>query len=154
MLQQLITRGLANATVMSGIQPTGSIHFGNYLGAIQNWVNLQNSVTGGKLFFCIVDQHALTVHRPDLHLGNKAFETAAILLACGIDPLKSRLFVQSTVLFHTNLAWILFCLSPVGQLSRMTQWKSKSSHENQKLGLLAYPILQAADILLYKYFFI
>lgn len=134
--------------VFSGIQPTGKLHLGNYLGAIKHWVTDQDSNRG---IFCIVDLHAITVYqKPDL-LRTQTRELAGLLLACGIDPQKSLLFVQSHVSAHAELAWILNCITPIGWLERMTQYKDKSAkQESVSTGLLDYPVLQAADILLYQ----
>jgi tryptophanyl-tRNA synthetase len=135
--------------VMSGIQPTGEIHIGNYLGAIQNWVRLQDEY---ECFFAIVDYHSITVpYEPD-SLPKLVEDAAISLLAAGIDPDKCRLFLQSEVPEHTELAWILTALAPLGQLERMTQFKDKAGDEGEAVnaGLLMYPVLQAADILIYK----
>lgn len=135
--------------VFSGIQPTHHLHLGNYLGAIRQWVPLQHS---HECLFCIVDLHAITVPQDPQHLRRCVLETAACYLACGIDPDRSTVFVQSTVPFHTELAWILGCQTPMGWLNRMTQFKEKSATFKQQagLGLYAYPVLMAADILLYQ----
>jgi tryptophanyl-tRNA synthetase len=134
--------------VFSGIQPTGKLHLGNYLGAIKHWSSDQDTHRG---IFCIVDLHAITIYqKPDL-LRTQTRELAGLLLACGIDPQKSLLFVQSHVSAHAELAWILNCIAPVGWLERMTQYKDKSAkQESVSTGLLDYPVLQAADILLYQ----
>jgi len=134
--------------VFSGIQPTGKLHLGNYLGAIKHWVTDQDTNRG---IFCIVDLHAITIYqKPDV-LRTQTRELAGLLLACGIDPQKSLLFVQSHVSGHAELAWILNCIAPVGWLERMTQYKDKSAkQESVSTGLLDYPVLQAADILLYQ----
>jgi len=134
--------------VFSGIQPSGKLHLGNYLGAIKHWVTDQDNNHG---IFCVVDLHAITVYqKPDV-LRTQVRELAGLLLACGIDPQKSLLFVQSHVSAHAELAWILNCVTPVGWLERMTQYKDKSAkQESVGMGLLDYPVLQAADILLYQ----
>ncbi|MFO0756298.1 MAG: tryptophan--tRNA ligase [Byssovorax sp.] len=135
--------------VFSGIQPTGTIHLGNYLGAIKQWVASQDQFDN---LFCIVDLHAITIpNDPDV-LRRKTRELAAILLSAGIDLQKSTLFVQSQVKEHTELAWILTCLATMGQLARMTQFKAKSGakEEGVGVGLFVYPALMAADILLYQ----
>lgn len=134
--------------VFSGIQPTGKLHLGNYLGAIKHWGMDQDTNRG---IFCIVDLHAITIYqKPDI-LRTQTRELAGLLLACGIDPQKSLLFVQSHVSAHAELAWILNCIAPVGWLERMTQYKDKSAkQESVSTGLLDYPVLQAADILLYQ----
>ncbi len=137
------------ARLLSGIQPTGDLHIGNYLGAIQNWVGLQREY---ECHYTVVDLHAMTVPYDATQFRQKIFETAVGLLACGIDPEQSRLFVQSDVREHTELAWILNTVAPLGELERMTQFKEKSEQHKKaiNLGLFAYPVLQAADILLYK----
>ncbi len=135
--------------IFSGVQPTHGLHLGNYLGAIRNWVELQADY---ECIYCIVDLHALTtVHDPQAMHANTR-EVAAALLASGIDPARSILFVQSNVFAHAELAWILNCITPLGWLNRMTQFKEKAgkNRENAPLGLYAYPVLQAADILAYK----
>ena len=135
--------------IFSGVQPTYGLHLGNYLGAIRNWVALQADY---ECIYCIVDLHALTtVHDPAAMHANTR-EVAAALLASGIDPKRSILFVQSNVFAHAELAWILNCVTPLGWLNRMTQFKEKAgkNRENAPLGLYAYPVLQAADILAYK----
>ncbi len=134
--------------IFSGIQPTGVLHLGNYFGAIKQWVELQE---GNECFYCIVDYHALTNEssRPDeLRLAKESL--ALDLLACGIDPEKSILFVQSDVPEHTELCWILGCVTSYGDLTRMTQFKQKAKEQEfVNAGLFYYPVLQAADILLY-----
>ncbi len=140
--------------VLSGIQPTSEIHIGNYFGAVKNWIELQNKYT---CFYCVVDYHAMTTpYKPD-QLRKNTKDMYASLLACGIDPQKSVLFVQSMVPEHTELAWILGCVTSYGELGRMTQFKDKSELIKEKsrsafisAGLFTYPILQAADILIYK----
>ena len=134
--------------VLSGVQPTGSLHLGNWLGAIRNWVDLQDS---HDTFFCVVDLHAITVpHEPAL-LAQQTRSTAALYLACGIDPLRSTVFVQSQVAEHAELCWLLNCLTPLNWLERMIQFKEKAlkQGDNVSVGLLDYPVLMAADILLY-----
>ena len=133
--------------VFSGIQPSGTLHIGNYLGAIQSWVMQQNQK---ECYFCIVDLHALTVHQDPEALRQTIHEVAALYLACGIDPDKSTTFIQSHVRAHAECCWILNCVTPLGWLKRMTQFKAKSkTQEDVSIGLLDYPVLQAADILLY-----
>ena len=135
--------------IFSGVQPTHGLHLGNYLGAIRNWAELQADY---DCIYCIVDLHALTtVHDPRAMHANTR-EVAAALLACGIDPRRSVLFVQSNVFAHAELAWIFNCVTPLGWLNRMTQFKEKAgkNRESAVLGLYAYPVLQAADILAYK----
>jgi tryptophanyl-tRNA synthetase len=135
--------------ILSGIQPTGQIHIGNYLGAIKHWVDFQND---NECIFFISDLHSLTVPYNPLELQKKIIETAIEHLAVGIDPEKSILFVQSQVKEHTELMWLLNTVCPVGELSRMTQYKEKSEQfkKNINAGLLNYPVLMAADILLYQ----
>lgn len=135
--------------IFSGIQPTGNLHLGNYLGAIRNWVAMQEK---HESFFCIVDLHALTTLPDPSTLRTYVREVAAAYLAAGIDPEKSFIFPQSAVSAHCELGWILSCLTPLGWLNRMTQFKEKAGKEKEKanLGLYAYPVLQAADILIYK----
>jgi tryptophanyl-tRNA synthetase len=135
--------------IVSGIQPTGSIHIGNYIGAIKNWIELQKE---NDCFFFIADLHALTSPYNPEDLQKNILEIAAAYLAAGLDPAKSSLFVQSKIKEHAELCWILSTVCPVGDLQRMTQYKekSKSFKKNINAGLLTYPILQAADILLYK----
>ena len=136
--------------VFSGIQPTGSIHLGNYLGAIQNWVAFQKD---HEALFCIVNLHALTTGYPDpAQMREHVRLAAACYIACGIDPARSTIFAQSRVSGHSELAWLLGCLTPLGWLNRMTQFKDKAGkHKEQaSLGLYGYPVLMAADILLYK----
>jgi tryptophanyl-tRNA synthetase len=136
--------------LFSGIQPTGKIHLGNYLGAISQWVAAQ---TEYDTVVCVADLHALTTPEgvDATQLRAKVRETAAVLLACGIDPDRATLFIQSRVPAHAELAWLLGCVTPVGWLERMTQFKIKSADlESVGTGLLSYPVLQAADILLYR----
>ncbi len=136
--------------VFSGIQPTGQIHIGNYIGALSLWVENQNKYDN---IFCIVDLHSFTIPeniKPE-YLRNKVKEVAALYLACGINPKESTIFVQSHVSQHTELTWLLNCVTPIGWLERMTQYKSKSEKlEYVGTGLFDYPVLMAADILLYK----
>ncbi len=137
--------------IFSGIQPTHGIHLGNYLGAIRNWVVLQDS-GAFECIFCIVDQHALTTLHDRAAMTANTREVAAALLASGIDPERSILFVQSHVPAHAQLYWVLGCVTPLGWLNRMTQFKEKAGkdREGAPLGLYAYPVLQAADILAYR----
>ncbi|GIV88726.1 MAG: tryptophan--tRNA ligase [Chloroflexus sp.] len=133
--------------VFSGIQPSGNLHIGNYLGAIQQWVAGQGQKTN---FICIVDLHAITVPQEPAALHRQTRELAALLLACGIDPQQTTLFVQSHVRAHAECAWVFSCLTPLGWLERMTQYKTKAQkQESVMTGLLTYPVLMAADILLY-----
>ena len=133
--------------VLSGIQPSGEFHLGNYLGAVKNWVDQQEEKIN---YFCIVDLHSLTVPQDPTTLHHQTRSLAAMLLACGINPDKSTLFIQSHVLAHVEACWLLNCVTPLGWLQRMTQFKDKSAkQETIQTGLLVYPVLQAADILLY-----
>ncbi len=134
--------------IFSGIQPTGELHIGNYLGAIKQWNSLQHQ---NNCIFCIVDLHAITVPYDTEKLSNLILEKAVIYLAAGIDPEKAIIFVQSHVKAHTELCWLLNTITPLGDLYRMTQYKEKSQKgkKNENAGLLNYPILMAADILLY-----
>lgn len=142
---------MAKKRIFSGIQPTGNLHIGNYLGAIRNWVDLQNS-GAYDCFFCIVDYHSLTGDRSAKERHDQISMTVIELLAAGIDPDKSTVFVQSHVPEHTELAWIFNTITPISELERMTQFKDKSAMQKQNVnvGLFTYPVLQAADILLYK----
>ena len=135
--------------IFSGIQPTGNLHLGNYLGAIRNWVALQHDY---ECIFCIVDLHALTQPQDPDELRAATREVTAAYIAAGIDPLRCIIFNQSMVSAHAELGWLLGCLTPLGWLNRMTQFKEKAGkqRENAGLGLYAYPVLMAADILLYK----
>jgi tryptophanyl-tRNA synthetase len=133
--------------VFSGIQPSGELHIGNYLGAVRNWVRSQKD---GTNIFCVVDMHAITVEQNPHTLNENALDTAALLIASGIDSEKSVLFIQSQNPDHGNLAWILNCYISMGQMSRMTQFKEKSEGKGSvSVGLFDYPALMAADILLY-----
>jgi len=137
--------------IFSGIQPSGVIHLGNYLGAIKQWVGLQDQVDGAV--FCVVDLHAITVPQNPVELRQNILSVAALYLAAGIDPEKSIIFVQSSRPEHAELAWILNTITKMGELSRMTQFKDKSQKENAEVasvGLFDYPVLMAADILLYN----
>lgn len=135
--------------VLSGIQPTGNIQLGNYLGAIVNWVRMQHEM---ETFICVVDLHAITLPQNPVDLRNNTLEMTAALLASGIDPKKAVLFHQSAVPQHAELAWVLNCTARLGWLNRMTQFKEKSGKdkEGSSAGLFTYPVLQAADILVYK----
>ena len=133
--------------IFSGIQPSGELHIGNYLGAVKNWVRLQHQ---HPTIICIVDYHAITISYDPADLRQRRTEMAMSLLAAGIDPNVATLFVQSTVREHTELAWIFNAVTPLGELERQTQFKEKASRqESVGVGLLTYPVLQAADILLY-----
>jgi len=134
--------------VLSGIQPSGGFHIGNYLGAVRDWVAIQDRF---HCYYCIVDLHALTQSYEPAAMAGRVVEMAAELLACGIDPERSTLFVQSHVPEHAELAWALATVAPFGELSRMTQFKEKSERADYvNCGLFTYPVLMAADILLYK----
>jgi tryptophanyl-tRNA synthetase len=134
--------------IFSGIQPSGELHIGNYLGAVQNWVRLQEG--RDSTFFCIVDLHALTGNYEPADLRRRRHEMAVSLLAAGLDPERCTLFFQSAVPQHAELAWIFNTVTPLGELERQTQYKDKSSRQESVLtGVLTYPVLQAADILLY-----
>ncbi len=133
--------------VFSGIQPSGDVQLGNYLGAIKGWVDRQDEKDN---FFCIVDLHALTVYQDPNNLNHQIKSLAAILFAAGLDPAKCSVFIQSHVKEHSELCWLLNCITPIGWLERMTQYKDKSSgQESVSTGLLDYPVLMASDILLY-----
>ncbi|MBL8029429.1 MAG: tryptophan--tRNA ligase, partial [Fibrobacteres bacterium] len=135
--------------LFSGIQPSGEIHIGNYLGAIKNWVTLQET---HEAIYCVVDYHAITVVQDREAFRKRIFDTALGLLATGLDPDKCTLFVQSQVVEHTELAWVLGTVIHMGHLERMTQYKQKSEQhpDDINVGLFTYPVLQAADIALYK----
>jgi tryptophanyl-tRNA synthetase len=135
--------------IFSGVQPTGELHLGNYLGALKNWVDLQ---ADNRCFFSVVDYHAITVPYKSQDMSQRIQDAVLDLLAIGLDPNKATLFVQSQVPEHTELAWILSTLAPLGELERMTQFKDKAGQHNQNInaGLLTYPVLMAADILLYQ----
>jgi tryptophanyl-tRNA synthetase len=136
------------ARVLSGVQPSGHLHLGNYLGALKNWAEIQSSY---ESIFCIVDLHAITVYQDPAALAVKIRETAALFIAAGIDPKQSSIVVQSSVSGHAELSWMLTCVTPIGWLNRMTQFKAKSEkQETIGDGLLQYPVLMAADILVYQ----
>ncbi|PJA87033.1 MAG: tryptophan--tRNA ligase [Candidatus Moranbacteria bacterium CG_4_9_14_3_um_filter_42_9] len=139
---------MSKQRIFSGIQPSGNLHLGNYLGAIKNWVKLQNDFDS---IFCVVDLHAITVPQDPEKIRKKIIEVAKIYLACGIDPKKSAIFIQSHVPEHAELCWILNTLVKISELERMTQFKDKSAKnkEGVGMGLFDYPVLMAADILLY-----
>lgn len=138
---------MSNKRVFSGVQPTGNIHLGNYLGALKQFVDLQDD---NDCIYCIVDMHSITVPQDPEELKSHILDVAALYMAVGLDPEKSILFVQSEVSGHAELSWILTCNSYTGELSRMTQFKAKSKgQESAPAGLFTYPILMAADILLY-----
>ncbi|MBE9077894.1 tryptophan--tRNA ligase [Romeria aff. gracilis LEGE 07310] len=135
--------------ILSGIQPTGNLHLGNYLGAIRNWVELQAEY---DCFLVVVDLHAITVPHDPAQLAENSYKIAATYLACGIDPERSTIFIQSHLPAHSELAWLFNCITPLNWLERMIQFKEKAvkQGENVSIGLLDYPVLQAADILLYE----
>ncbi|MCK9224574.1 MAG: tryptophan--tRNA ligase [Candidatus Muirbacterium halophilum] len=135
--------------LFSGAQPTGTLHLGNYIGAIKNWVELQNKY---DCIFSIVDLHAITIEYNQKSMREKILDLAKTYIACGIEPDKAKLFIQSQVKQHTELMWILSTVTPLGELNRMTQFKDKAKQHshNINLGLYSYPVLQAADILVYK----
>ena len=136
--------------IFSGVQPTGNLHLGNYIGAIKNFVDLQNN-KDNKCIFCVVDLHAITVMQDPMELKNNIRETAAAFIASGIDPKKSIIFNQSLVPSHSEGSWILGCVARMGWLNRMTQFKEKAGKDKEKasVGLYIYPVLMASDILLY-----
>jgi len=136
--------------IFSGVQPTGNLHLGNYLGAIKNFVKLNND-DANDCIFCVVDLHAITIKQNPIELRNNIRETVATFVACGINPKKSIIFNQSTVPAHSEATWLLSCVARMGWLNRMTQFKEKAGKDKEKasIGLYSYPILMAADILLY-----
>lgn len=132
-------------TILSGIQPTGNVHLGNYLGSIKNWIDLQDE---NRCLFGIMNLHAITLPQNPQKLRQNVLDAAAIYLACGLDPKKATIFVQSEIAAISEISWILGCLAPMGWLDRMTQFKDKSqNNDSANLGLYAYPVLMAADIL-------
>src|SRR3954465_13960652 len=135
--------------IFSGAQPTGELHIGNYLGALKNWVALQDEY---ESFYCIVNLHAITLPQDPAVLRQKTLDLARIYLAAGLDPERATIFIQSDVPEHTELTWILSCVSRMGELERMTQFKDKGkgNAERAGVGLFTYPVLMAADILLYQ----
>ena len=137
--------------IFSGVQPTGNLHLGNYLGAINNFVKLNND-NENKCIFCVVDLHAITVNQNSKEFKDNIYETVATFIASGINPKKSIIFNQSKVSAHSEAAWILGCVARMGWLNRMTQFKEKAGKDKEKasIGLYSYPVLMAADILLYK----
>ena len=144
-----MTAPMPTNRILSGIQPTGNLHLGNYLGAIRNWVALQKDF---ECLFCIVDMHAITVWQDPKDLIRNTREVAAGMIASGVDPMQNALFVQSHVAAHAELAWVFNCVARLGWLNRMTQFKDKAgkNRENASVGLYVYPNLMAADILVYK----
>jgi tryptophanyl-tRNA synthetase len=135
--------------IFSGAQPTGQLHIGNYLGALKNWVALQDEY---EAFYCIVNLHAITLPQDPKTLRQKTLDLARIYLAAGVDPERSTIFIQSDVPEHAELTWVLSCISRMGELERMTQFKDKAKGKNERapVGLFTYPVLMAADILLYQ----
>lgn len=138
---------MTKQTVFSGIQPTGDVHIGNYLGALRNWVALQDEY---DTIYCVVDLHATTVPYDPKELHDSRVLTAKLLMAVGVDPARSLLYFQSQVPQHAELSWILGSMTPLGALNRMTQYKEKAEKVGQMLGLYSYPVLMAADILVHK----
>lgn len=138
---------MSKKTVFSGIQPTGVVHIGNYLGALRNWVALQDSY---DTIYCVVDLHATTVPYDPQELHKSRVATAKLLMAVGVDPTRSLLYFQSQVPQHAELSWILGSMTPLGALNRMTQYKEKAEKVGQMLGLYSYPVLMAADIMVHK----
>ncbi|QLB12405.1 tryptophanyl-tRNA synthetase [Bisgaardia hudsonensis] len=140
---------MTKPVVLSGVQPSGELTIGNYLGALRQWVKMQDDY---ECLFCIVDQHAITVRQDPEQLRKATLDVLALYLACGIDPQKSTIFIQSQVPEHAQLAWVLNCYTYFGEMGRMTQFKDKSARhaENVNVGLFTYPVLMAADILLYQ----
>ncbi|NQV05913.1 tryptophan--tRNA ligase [bacterium] len=134
-------------TVFSGLQPTGNVHVGNYLGALRNWVALQEEY---DCIYCVVDLHAITVPLDPASFNQDRIDAAKVLIAAGVDPERSLFYYQSQVPQHTELAWILGSITGTGQLNRMTQFKDKADRAGSNLGLYSYPVLMAADILLYR----
>lgn len=147
--QQLTTQQPQKKVLFSGIQPSGHITIGNYVGAIKNWLTLQDEFDS---IFCVVDMHAITVAQNPADLRRQTMELLALYLACGLDPEKSTIFIQSHVPCHAELAWVLNTMTYVGELNRMTQFKDKCARhaENINMGLMDYPVLMASDILLYQ----
>ncbi len=139
---------MANKRLLSGVQPTGAIHLGNWLGAIKNWITLQNTY---ESYFCVVDLHAITVPHDPSKLRENTLTTAALYIACGIDPKQSSIFIQSQIPAHSELCWLLNCVTPLNWMERMIQFKEKAvkQGDNVSIGLLDYPVLMSADILLY-----
>ncbi|MDO5351682.1 MAG: tryptophan--tRNA ligase [Succinatimonas sp.] len=140
---------MTRQTIFSGIQPSGELSVGNYIGSLRNWVGLQNDY---NCIYCVVNEHAITVRQDPKELLKRSYDTLAIFLAAGIDPEKSTIFLQSHVPAHCQLSWVLNCYTQVGELTRMTQYKDKSKRyaDNVTAGLFDYPVLMAADILLYQ----
>ena len=137
----------AKKKVFSGIQPTGELHLGNLVGALRNWAQMQEDY---ETYYCVVDLHAMTVPYDPIAFGTARLETAKLVMASGIDPRRSVFYFQSQVPQHAELAWVLSTITGIGQLNRMTQYKEKADRTGQNLGLLSYPVLMAADILIHK----
>ena len=142
-------QGMEKKTIFSGIQPSGNLTLGNYLGEVRNWAALQEEY---HCYYCVVDLHAITVRQESAELRKRTLDVMSVLIAAGIDPEKNILYMQSHVPAHAELAWILNCFTYMGELSRMTQFKEKSAKagDNINAGLFTYPALMAADILLYQ----
>lgn len=138
---------MTRKTVFSGLQPSGNLHIGNYLGALRNWVKLQEEY---DCIYCVVDLHAITVPLDPVEFNTDRLEAAKVLIAAGVDPERSLFYYQSQVPQHTELAWILGTITSTGQLNRMTQFKDKADRAGSNLGLYSYPVLMAADILLFR----
>lgn len=132
--------------IFSGIQPSGVVHLGNYLGAMKNWAKLQD---GNEAIFCVVDLHAITVDYPKEEMRTRIINAAKDIIAAGVDPQKSTIFLQSDIKEHTELAWLLNTITTMGELNRMTQYKDKTEKHEARVGLFDYPVLMAADIMLY-----
>ena len=135
--------------IFSGVQPSGTLTLGNYLGALKNWAELQEDY---RCYYCVVDMHAITVRQDPAELRRRTLDVAALYMAAGIDPKRSVIYVQSHVPQHAELGWVLNCFTYLGELSRMTQYKDKAAkhQDNLNSGLFTYPVLMAADILLYQ----
>ncbi|MXW69173.1 MAG: tryptophan--tRNA ligase, partial [Acidimicrobiia bacterium] len=142
-----VSMAAANKRVFSGIQPTGELHLGNLVGALRNWAQMQEDY---ETYYCVVDLHAMTVPYEPVAFGTARLETAKLVMASGIDPRRSVFYFQSQVPQHAELAWVLSTIAGIGQLNRMTQYKEKGDRTGQNLGLLSYPVLMAADILIHK----
>ena len=138
-----------NPTILSGIAPSGQLTLGNYLGALRSWVAMQDSY---DCYYVLVDLHAITVRQDPASFAERCLDFIALYIACGIDPERSAIFIQSHVPQHAELSWVLNCYTQMGELNRMTQFKDKSARhtENINAGLFSYPVLMAADILLYQ----
>lgn len=133
--------------IFSGIQPSGVVHIGNYLGAMKNWAKIQE---GNEAIYCVVDYHAITVDYPKDEMNSRIINAAKDIIASGVDPKKSTIFLQSDIKEHAELAWLLNTITTMGELSRMTQYKEKGAKHEERVGLFDYPVLMAADILIYK----